>query len=135
MFFDDQILVELYKNDKLREHLLKFPKTSTDWIARTLYFRDEIQYGYPFKELKIDWLYQFQQCNQQFAIKVIELLKNYDAIITPYYWVRKINRKPFEGDNVYIMNESFDFIEQSNLQRRKNLFNKYIEEYRNKKTK
>ncbi len=134
LFFDDQALIEIYSNDVLREYLLKFKKTSTEWISRTLYFRDEMSYGYPFKELKIDWLYQFNQCNQQFALKVIEKLKGYDAIVTPYYWVRKINNKPFEEDNVYLMEESFDFIlEESQLQRRKDEFKKYKEELLNQK--
>ncbi|WP_298549224.1 GIY-YIG nuclease family protein [uncultured Aquimarina sp.] len=134
LYFDDQALIEIYRNDILREHLLKFSKTSTKWISRTLDFRDEMSQGYPFKELKIDWLYQFHQCNQQFALKVIELLKTYDAIITPYYWVRKINNKPFEEDKVYIMDESFEFIlEESELQRRKDEFNKYKEELLNQK--
>ncbi len=134
LYFDDQALIELYRNDLLRENLLKFPKTSTEWIARTLYFRDEMSYGYPFKELKIDWLYQFHQCNEQFAIKVIELLKTYDAIITPHYWVRKINNKPYQEDNVYIMEESFEFIlEESQLERRKTEFEKYKDELLNLK--
>lgn len=137
LYFDDQALIEIYRNDNLREHLLKFPKTSTEWIARTLYFHDEMSIGYPFKELKIDWLYQFHQCNQQFATKVIEHLKNYDAIITPYYWVRKVNNKPFEEDNIYEMTESFEYIlEESELKRRENEFKKYKEElkkHRNKK--
>jgi hypothetical protein len=134
LYFDDQALIEIYRNDLLREYLLKFPKTSSEWIARTLYFRDEISNGYPFKELKIDWLYQFHQCNQQFALKVIEILKNHDAVITPYYWVRKINRKPYEEDNVYVMDESFKYIlEESQLQMRKDEFNKYKEELSNQK--
>lgn len=129
LYFNDQVLIELYRNDLLRGHLLKFPKTSTEWIARTLYFRHEMSNGYPFNELKIDWLYQFHQCNEQFAIKVIELLKNYDAVITPYYWVRKMCTKPYQEDNVYVMEESFEFIlEESQLERRKKEFRKYKEE-------
>jgi len=132
LYFDDQALIEIYRNEELRNHLIKFPKTSSEWIVKTLDFRDDNAFGYPYKELKIDWLYQYHQCNQQFALKVIKLLRSYDAIITPYYWVRKTNNKSFEEDNIYIMEESFEFIlEESEIQRRKNEFDQYIEELSN----
>lgn len=134
LYFDDQALIEIYQKEELLNYLMKFPKTSTKWIARTLYFKDEMLVGYPFKELNIDWLYQYHQCNQQFAVKVIELLRSYDAVITPHYWVRQLNNKPFEEDNVYIMNESFEYIlEESVIERRKSEFNIYVEELLNQK--
>lgn len=126
VIFDDQNLIEIYQKRELLEIVLKYPKTSTKWIAKTLYFYDNSSYGYPFKELSIDWLYIYNQCNQQFALKVIDLLKTYDAVITPFYWVRKVNHNPFENDNVYIMNESFDWIlEENMIDRRRKEFEEY----------
>ncbi len=134
--FDDQSLIEIYQKRELLQIVLKYPKTSTKWIAKTLYFFDNTSFGYPFRELSIDWLYQYHQCNQQFALKVIDLLKTYDAVITPFYWVRKTNNNPFENDNIYIMNESFNWIlEEEMIDRRKKEFEEYktkLHEYRTK---
>jgi len=130
IYFNEQPLIEIYSRKKLLNEVTKFPKTSTDWVARTLYFYERGSTSYPFKELTIDWLYQYHQCNQQFAVLVIELLEKYDAIITPYYWVRKVINKPFEEDNVYIMNESFLYIDEENDNERAYIaFEEYVEEY------
>ncbi len=128
--FDDQNLIEIYQKKELLDIVVKYPKTSTKWIAKTLYFYKESSYEYPFEELSIDWLYEYHQCNQQFALKVIDLLKTYDAVITPFYWVRKINNNPFEKDYLYIMDESFNTIlEENNIIRHKSEFEKYINNF------
>ena len=134
-YFNEQALIELYRNSTLRSSVLKYDKTSKNWIANELYFLDDFHMNYcQFKKLTIDWLYSYHQCNQQFALKVIELLKSYDAVITPYYWVRKVTEKSYEFDNLYIMDESFNFIlEKSHIERRKKEFNKYIEMLNDKK--
>lgn len=128
LFFDDEQLVRVFERKDLLDEILKYPKTSTKWTARTLYFYNPNNLGYPFTELKMDWLYNYHQCNQQFAIKVIEKLKQYDAVITPYYWVRKLQKKDYLEDSVYIMEESFELMEGTNYK------NHYVDDFNTMKT-
>lgn len=130
LYFDDEQLIRLLEREDLQREILKYKKTSTIWIARTLYFYNNDQMSYPFKELSIDWLYQYHGCYQDFAIKVIKLLKDYDSVITPFYWVRKVQKKKFQDDNVYIMNESIELIEGTNINGLKD-FEYYKNEYNN----
>ena len=109
---------------------MKYEKCSTNWISKSLYFYDSNQRGYPFKELSIDWLYQYHTCYQQFALEVIKLLTKYDAVITPFYWVRKIQRQKVKDDNTFIIQNARELIEGTiNIDSRIRELESYIEEF------
>ena len=131
LFFDDQLLIQVFQRNDLQKEILKYSKTSTKWIAKSLYFYNNNLIGYPFQELNIDWLYQYHGCYQQFAINVIDILKEYDSVITPFYWIRKIQPKKFEEDNIYIMKKNLKLIEEAKVNgcQIKDL-NNYIMEYK-----
>ncbi len=131
LYFNDQTLVEIYRRGDLLKLISNYPKTSTKWIAKTLFFYDRNLKGYPFKELGIDWLYQYHGCCQQFALLVINILNDYDAVITPFYWIRKVQQKSFKEDKTYIMKESLDFIDTNDFGTYQlEDFDKYISDYK-----
>ena len=113
--FDDQALIEVYNREDLLVKIRNYPKLSTSWVSKSLYFYDRSLTGYPFKELGLDWLYKFHGCNQQFALFVIEILSQYDAVISPFYWVRKVQQKSFKEDHVYIMRESLELLDVKDI--------------------
>lgn len=129
LLFDEQILIEIYKRPKLLEIVLQYPKLSTNWIAKSLYFYNENERGYPFTELGIDWL-NIKINFEQYAERVINKLKEYDALITPFYWVRKVNDSDIKTDATHIFEEGQEFIRGTYLE--KNLSKKmnfYIQAY------
>jgi hypothetical protein len=111
LYFNDQTLISLYGRQDLLEHILKYERTSTEWLAKEVYFYNPDNSGYPFDLLKIDWLYNYHGCFEQYAILVLDKLKYYDSVITPFYWVRKISKEnDYEQDNTLIHEEGIDFI-------------------------
>lgn len=110
LLFDEQLLLNIYTRRDLSEIITQHEKTSTDWVAKTLYFFDKSKSGYPFKELSVDWLYQYHTAFQLFALEVVKKLKTFDSVLTPFYWVRKVQRQKVKDDKLYIMNESEELI-------------------------
>lgn len=109
LLFDDQLLINIYNRPDLLEIISRFPKLSTDWVAKSLYFFDKRSSGYPFKELSIDWLNK--KINfEQYALTVIEKLNEFDAVITPFYWVRKVKHSKLNTDSTLIFKESIELI-------------------------
>lgn len=115
ILFNEQLLVKIYNRPDLIKIILEFPKLSTDWIAKTIYFYDKNRKGYPFTELGIEWLYQYHRAYEQFALEVVEKLKEYDSVITPFYWIRKVRNKKIKDDSIFIMQNSMELIEGTYL--------------------
>lgn len=109
LLFDEQLLINIYSRPELLEIVRKFPRLSSNWTAKTLYFFDNNITGYPFKELSIDWLNK--KINfEQYAVEVIEKLKKFDSVITPFYWVRKVKHTKIKTDSTFIFKESIELI-------------------------
>jgi len=129
LLFDEQLLIEIYNRPKLLDIVLQYPKLSTNWIAKSLYFYQKNEQGYPFEELNIDWLNK--KINfEQYAEKVINKLKDYDALITPFYWVRKVKNTDLKTDSTHIYEEGQELIKGTYLEEcsSKNM-NSYIKAY------
>jgi len=129
LYFDDEQLIRILEHEHLQKEILNYKKVSTKWVARTLQFYEKNEYAYPFKDLTIDWLYQYHGCYQQFAVRVIEKLREYDAVITPFYWVRKSTRNDLKLDSTYIMEESLDIIQKIKWGNLVSDFENYKSEY------
>jgi|GEM_PF-5550809 hypothetical protein len=111
LYFDEQALISLFPRNDLIKHILKWERTSTAWIVRTLLFCQKEGLFFTFRELPIDLLYTSRCHYEEFAIKTLELIKQYDSVITPLYWVRRLGtNKPADKENVYIMKEGLDMI-------------------------
>lgn len=127
LYFDDQLLIQVYNRSDMLHIITKYPKLSEAWIAKTLYFYDKDVRGYPFVELKIDWLYQYHRAYEQFAVEVVNLLKEYDSVITPFYWVRKVKHNKLKDDSLFIMKNCMELIEGTYLRNYGDSeFNEYV---------
>lgn len=125
LFFDEQALIQIYNRNDLLKLITKYPRLSSNWIAKTVYFYEKNSNSI-FKPMTIDWLYQYHQSTQQVAVEVIKRLRDFDSVISPFYWVKKILRKGQKGDSIYIMNEGIELIEGTYLKiRAEKEFNEY----------
>jgi len=109
LLFDDQLLINVYNRPDLLNIILRYPRLSSNWVAKSLYFFNKNSTGYPFEELSIYWL-NTKINFEQYAVEVIEKLKEYDSVITPFYWVRKIKHQRLKTDNTIIFRDGFELI-------------------------